>query len=178
MWTNALMSKCVRFFFRMCNVLVHAYLCIHIYTSLCTFAGVSSFCASKCSANLWICVDVHSFTIFLNCETSLSVRPCIFFHRYTQALGNTLLFKLIWQSTRKEISREAKRCSISDKGFLSEWKHVRLLSIARTNSERPVHGSAVQRYAVLVHAAGLARSLARLTGRLWVKEITCCLMRW
>ena len=49
--------------------------------------------------------------------------------------------------------------------------------IARTDSERPVHGSAVQRYAVLVHAAGLARSLARLTGRLWVKEITCCLMR-
>ena len=131
MWTNALMSKCVRFFFRMCNVLVHAYLCIHIYTSLCTFAGVSSFCASKCSANLWICVDVHSFTIFLNCETSLSVRPCIFFHIYiyTQALGNTLLFKLIWQSTRKEICREAKRCIISDKGFLSEWKHVRLLSI-------------------------------------------------
>ena len=86
--TRLCLNVCV-FFFRMCNVLVHAYLCIHIYTSLCTFAGVSSFCASKCSANLWICVDVHSFTIFLNCETSLSVRPCIFFHIYIHKLWET-----------------------------------------------------------------------------------------
>ena len=131
MWTNALMSKCVRFFSLGC--VMYSYMHIYAYTYIHLFAHLQvsvAFVLQNAQQTFeYVLTFTRSQYSWIARLPWASGHVYFFIYIYTQALGNTLLFKLIWQSTRKEICREAKRCIISDKGFLSEWKHVRLLSI-------------------------------------------------